>query len=927
MHARRLLACAIIAIAIAMPDGAFAAIDATTATLANGLTVVIAPVHAAPVATVGVLYKVGSRNETPWTTGAAHQVEHMMFKGTTDLLKPGDIDRRFIDNNAQTDQDSTYYYESFQKDGLENALRIEADRMEHAAFDPAQLASENAVVLAELDSAHNNPADLLDEQVEPAAMQAHQYHWPTIGWRSVVETFASRRDLIYDFYVRHYAPQNAVLVIAGDVDPASTLALVHTYFDQVAPRPVAPLERIVEPVQHGVRRVNVVGPGSADHIEMAYHVPGVYSDDSYVLQVLDGVLAGGQSSRLYQALVESGLASDLNTTPNQAIDPYVYTIAATLEGRVSHDQVRAAVEDEVRKLIRSGVGNTELRTAKKQVIAAYVFGHDGIEARAQELAYWEAWTGDWRNDERFAAKIQAVTAAQVRDAARRYLTPDNLTIGTFTATGGPPVPAASGRPTHRSVPPAHALAAPRTNALLRFNPPAYDGASARHQVRSGRADPLIADASPQPSPPAPDTSAAPATSGAPARFVLPNGLVLIVQENHANPSAVISTDTSAGSAYDPAPRSGLAALTQEMLMRGTTSRSYSKLQSDIDALGTSIDTSIGVSDASTSTQTLTEDEPVAMALVADVLQHPSLDGGELERARDQYVLDRRSAADDAVSVARDTFYSALYPVSDPWSRPSEGTIPGLLTVHLGDVRTFYQNRYGANDTVIVVVGDVDAETIHAQVERLFGGWRRVTQPSAHLGGAASPGDTRTISTVIAGKSQVEVVAGASGLPLDAPDREAATLMNFILGGESFISKLLHQVRDVDGYVYTIGSRFSQTSVGGGPWTMSFGANPTFVRGAIAESVAQMRALQSSVLTNDELAEYRRLAIDAAITDELSNSGIATELSRDERLGRGLDYPQRLPQIYAAVTAAQIQAAAQKYLHPDGLVISTAGPKY
>jgi zinc protease len=892
MLSRRLLACAALAIAIALPRGALAAIDATTATLANGLTVIVAPVHAAPVATVGVLYKVGSRNETPWTTGVAHQVEHMMFKGTTDLLKPGDIDRRFIDNNAQTDQDSTYYYESFQRDGLETALRIEADRMANAAFDPVQLKSENAVVLAELDSADNNPTDLLDQQVEPEAMQAHQYHWPTIGWRSVVETFAARRDLVYDFYAHHYAPQNAVLVIAGDVDPTATLAMVHKYFDPLAQRPVSPLERIVEPAQRGVRRVNVVGPGSSNRIEMAYHVPGLYTDDSYVLAVLDGVLAGGQSSRLYQALIEGGLTSDLNTTPNQAVDPYLYTIAATLEDGVSHDQVRSAVESEIRTLVRAGVGDADLRKAKKQVIAAYVFSHDGIEARAQQLAYWQAWTGDWRNDERYAAKIQAVTAAQVRDAARRYLTVDNLTIGTFTANGGAQA-SGPGRPTHRFG--ARVRGPERSNPLARVGALALDAGSA--------------------------------TTSMPSRFVFSNGLVLIVQENHANPSAVIATDISAGSAYDLAGRSGLGALTQEMLMRGTTSRSYSKLQSDIDALGTSIDTSIGVPDAGSSMQTLAQDEATAMALLADVLQHPAFEPAEFERARDQLILDRRSAADDAAAVARDKLYAALYPSENPWSRPGGGTIPGLTSVHPADVRTFYRTRYGPNDTVIVVAGDVDAETIRAQVERLFGGWRRVTQPAAHLAGALPASATRPITTTMTGKSQLEVMAGAAGLSIDAPDHDAAMLMNFILGGESFISKLLHQVRDVDGYVYSIGSRFSQTSVGGGPWTMSFGANPLNVQKAISESVGQMHALQSITLTEDELAEYRRLAVDSAITGELNNDGIATDLTRDERLGRGLDYAARLPSIYAAVTPAQIQAAAQKYLHPDGLVISTAGPKY
>ena len=180
---------------------------------------------------------------------------------------------------------------------------------------------------------------------------------------------------------------------------------------------------------------------------------------------------------------------------------------------------------------------------------------------------------------------------------------------------------------------------------------------------------------------------------------------------------------------------------------------------------------------------------------------------------------------------------------------------------------------------------------------------------------------------MAGKSQVDVWAGSPGLAGDDPDKSAALLMDFILGGQSFVSKLLHQVRDVDGYVYSIGSHFSQTSVGGGPWTMAFGADPNHVNDAIGEAQAQMRALQNGPLSDADLAEYRRLAVDAAITSALSNSGIANELMRDERLGRGLDYAQRLQGIYAAVTPAQIQAAARKYLHPDGLVISTAGPKY
>jgi zinc protease len=855
------------------------------------LTVIVAPVHAAPVATVGVLYKAGSRDETPWTTGVAHQVEHMMFKGTTDLLKPGDIDRRFYDNQATTDQDSTYYYESFHKDELGSALEVEADRMLNAAIDSAQLRAENAVVLAELESADNSPAELLDEQVGAAAMQAHQYHWPTIGWKSVVATFAARRDLVYDFYTRHYAPQNAVLVIAGDVDADAAMALVHRYFDGVAQRPVAPLERIVEPRQAGVRRFNISGAGSSDRIEMAYHVPGEFGEDGYVLQVLDAVLGTGQSSRLYQSLVGGGYATDLTTTPNQTVDPFVYTISATLADGVSHDSARAVVERELRDLADAPVSDAELRKGKKQVIASYVYSHDGIEALAQSLARWQAWTGDWRNDARFAARIEAVSAAQIRQFARRYLVSDNLTLGTYTArSAAAPVP-------HTR---AHGH---RMRARERVAPfaPARLGSRA------------IAAATAVESSPA-----------GPQRFVLTNGMILIVQENHANPSAVIETSTQAGSAFDPPSAAGLAALTQEMLMRGTTNRPYDKLQSAFDSLALTVNAAISLSDATFSTQMLSADEPKAMALLADILMHPAFDPVDFSQAKEQLIADRRSDRDDPAVVARDALFRMLYPASNPWSRPSVGTPDGLARVYLRDAVGDYRAHYGPNDTVVVVTGDVDADAIRAQVAGVFGNWRRIKSQAIELRGPAAQVAKR-IDATVPSAAQVELYAGAPGLPQGATDYDAAQLMNFALGGGSFISKLLHQVRDVDGYVYNIETRFADSAAGGGPWIMTFGANRRDVDKALAESIGQMRTLQRDGVSDAELADYRRLAADAVITGELSDQGLADELLRDELLGLGLDHAQRLPQIYGAIAPAQIQAAAQKYLHPDALTVSTAGP--
>ena len=898
------------------PAIASASVDATMTTLDDGLTVIIAPVHSAPAATVGVLYKTGSRNETPWTTGVAHQVEHMMFKGTTDLLKPGDIDRLFYDNNGATDQDETYYYESFEKSGLENALRIEADRMENASFEPAQLIAENSVVISELDDGAGNPAEALDEQVVAAAMQVHQYHWPVIGWKSVVATFGQRRDLVYDFYVNHYAPQNAVLVVAGDVEPAAALALVHTYFDAVARRPVQPLPIVVEPMQHGTRRVNVAGPGSADRLELAYHVPGGYDADAYALDVLDAVLSGGESSRLYNALVSGGYAADLTTAPNAAVDPFLYTIAATIEQDTTPDKARSIIESEVRKLGARPITAAELAKAKKQVIAAHVFAHDGIEGLAEELAAWQAWTGDWRNDDRFAERIAAVSAAQVQNVARRYLIPYNLTVGVYVANtkaAGARTPVAQRRllcgralferafafrPCWRGWVPAAAAVANTTS----FSPAASDSS-------------------------APSSSATANTSG-PQRSVLPNGLVLIVQKNHANPSVVIETNTVAGSAFDMRSRSGLAALTQEMLLRGTTSRSYEQFEAALDALGSAISTSLAIDGAGFSTQALAADEPKALALVADMLQHPRFALSDFGDAQSQLITDRRTALTDPLTVSREALYRGLYPSNSAWSLPSDGTIAGLGALRLSDARAFYAAHYAPNDTVVVVSGDVDAATVRQQAQALFGAWRKGGAPRPNLAAkAVPPSPPRTLVNGIPGAARVEVFAGAAGLAPDMPDLAAPQLMGFILGGGSLVSRLLHQVRDVDGYVYTISARFTETGFGPGPWTLHFGASPRNVKLALAESIAQMRALQRETVSEADLAQYRRLAVDAVLTGELSNQGIADELLHDESLGRGLDYPANLTKAYAAVTPAQIQSAAQAYLHPDDLLISAAGAKF
>jgi zinc protease len=365
-----------------------------------------------------------------------------------------------------------------------------------------------------------------------------------------------------------------------------------------------------------------------------------------------------------------------------------------------------------------------------------------------------------------------------------------------------------------------------------------------------------------------------------------------------------------------------------MLLRGTASRTYTQFQKALDELGIAMSTSLTIDGVGFSTQALATDEPKALALIADMLQRPRFAQSDFADAQSQLIADRRTALSDPLTVSREALYRGLYPAHSAWSLPSEGTIDSLGKLGLPDARAFYATHYAPNNTIIVVSGDADPNTLRQQVQTLFGTWRKAPAPRPNLTmELAPPSQSRTLTRSIPGATRVEVFAGAPGLRSDAPDVAAAQLMGFILGGGSFISRLLHQVRDVDGYVYNISARFIQSSFGSGPWTLHFGASPQNVKLALGESVEQMRALQRETISEPELVEYRRLAVDAVLTGELNNQGIADELLRDETLGRGLDYPSNLASMYAAITPAQIQTAAQTYLHPDNLLISAAGAKF
>jgi zinc protease len=426
--------------------------------LDNGLRVLIQPVHTAPLASVWCWYKVGSKDEPAGLTGVSHWVEHMNFKGTTNI--PRDKVKGIIEKyggywNGYTWIDQTTYTETAPRDALDHMLFIEAERMAGSLYDPEDCESERTVIIAELQGGENDPDTLLDQELTATAFRAHPYGHPTIGWLSDLR--AMSRDDLYGYYTRYYVPNNATLVIVGDVDPDDAMRGVARHFGGLAARDVPRRPHGAEPPQLGERRIIVEREGTTAYLKAGFHAPAAGDPDFVPMLVLDAVLTGAKginlwasfrtpppqrSARLYQALVNTGLASSVAGGLLPTAEPFLYTISATVTDGTPLPRAEEALLAALDRVRTGGITPEELRKAKTQLRARMVFENDCISNIAHQLGYFDT-VASWRLHGAVAGGIAAVTLEEVAAVAAARLKPSNRTVGWFQ-----PLPPGSDSPAH-----------------------------------------------------------------------------------------------------------------------------------------------------------------------------------------------------------------------------------------------------------------------------------------------------------------------------------------------------------------------------------------------------------------------------------------------------------------------------------------------
>jgi len=892
---KRIAICLILLLAAGALAWAGANPQVQTTTLPNGLTVLVKEMHGAPVVSAYVWYRVGSRNEYPGRTGISHLLEHMTFKGSAHYGK-GVVSRLITQKggweNGMTWLDWTAYVFTLPSKDLDLALAIHADRMASLTLDPKELEAEKTVVLSELQGDENSPGFFLDTAVRGTAYLAHPYMFRTIGYQSDLRSY-TREDLL-EWYHTYYSPANATLVVVGDVQAQDVFARARKYFGRIPRRPAPPAITTVEPPQEGERRVIVRRPGAANYVEIAYHIPAVRSEDLYALDVAEGVLSSGRTSRLYRALVEKGLAADADAWGMTNRDPSLFTFSLTLQDGVTHQQGEQALLAVIDDLRSNPPSERELQKALNQARASFVYAMDSVSDQAYRLGYYQT-IDDYRYLDTYLERIGKVTAADVQRVAARYFTPDNRTVGWFIPTGMPTGPGgAESRPGPAQYRDGH----PQTATALGPLPPA----------RAAEAKP----------------AAAAAARPAPTRVVLPNGIVLVVQENHTVPAVAISGMLRAGSIYDPPGKAGLANLVAAGTARGTTTRTFQQMAEELEFVAATVGLSGGIQVAQISGQCLAGDLDLTVGILADQLRHATFPAEEVNRLLAQAQVGLQEAEADTDEVAERDFYATLYPEGHPLHYVSQGNLATVRTITRQDMVDFYQRYYRPDGLILVVVGDVQPAEVQRIVEKHLGDWQAQGKaPAITLPAPPLPARPQAVLREVPGKTQASIILGASGLSRRSPDYPAALLANYILGGGGFASRLTATIRDEQGLAYSVGSTF-RALYEDGPWLLYMGVNPANADKAVKSALEGMRGMQQAAPGAKEMQLWKDYAAGSLALRLETNEGVAANLADAEFYGLGLDYPYRLPGLIAAVTPEQVLAASRTYFHPDDYVLVKVG---
>ena len=868
-------------------------------TLPNGMKVFYSADRSTPNVTVQVWYGVGAKDDPAGRSGFAHLFEHLMFKATRDMPSES-FDRMTEDvggfNNASTWSDFTNYYEVVPASHLERLLWAESQRLGSLVVDEASFKSERDVVKEELRlRVLSDPYGRFFRIVIPdASYTTHPYKRPGIG--SIEDLDAATIDDVLAFHATYYRPDNAALIIVGNFDETQLNAWVDRYFAPLK-TPARPLPRVTvqEPARTAARTVTAYAPNvPLPAVAITWQGPTASDPDSAALTVLDAILSGGKSSRLYNSLVyDQQVAQAAFSSADLNAQPGLFYVGAIMAGGKTVEAGQAALMAEVRRLRDAPPTEAELAEARTEMVAGAVRERETIDGRAFALGYAQVMEGDAARANTGIAELQAVTAADVQRVARKYLADDRLVLIRYLDEGQRP----AGEP------------APKPRRVKPVRSPKFRGQVVRLAPEAERV-----------APPALGTPVAPVLP-TPTERTLANGLRVIVARSSDLPLVTAELTVRSGAAVDPAGRAGASAMMAELLTEGTTNRSSVQISSQTEALGADLSAASGWESSSVTLNVMPQNLAAAMTIMADISLNPAFAQTELDRVREQ-ALDGFSVALKRPGTVAGYVTAPIIYAGSPFGHVAGGTPASLPKLARTDLLAIHDTWWRPDNAVLVIAGDVTPEQGFALAQAAFGGWARPATPLPPLPTADANPPVRNVIIDMPGAGQAAVTLARRGIARADARYYAGMVANTVLGG-GYSARLNQEIRVKRGLAYGANSGLSPRRIVGG-----FTASTQTKNESAAEVVTlirgEMARMATAPATPAELAARKSVLVGDFGRDMGTTDGLAGVLGGLAVYNIGLGEMNLFTGKVEAVTAEEVSAFAVDIFDPAKASVIVVG---
>lgn len=847
--------------------------------LSNGLRVLIKENHTVPVATCMVTYHVGSRDEAVGHTGYTHILEHLLFKRSKNyganywltLMDKG------AQQNATTWFDRTNYYHTLPVEHLKDALGFEADRMRNATFTEEEVVTERPIVLNELEfRVENEPMEQLDQDMWATAYQAHPYHHPTIGWRPDIENATHQK--LKQFYDTFYWPNNATVTVIGDVSVEEVLALVGETFGVISRSPhEIPKVHTQESKQLGPRRVEIRRFGQTNIVAVAYKSPAGLHNDTFGLAVLSRLLGEGKASRLYRALIDTGLATDVAINDFPFKDAGLFSIYVTLATGVSHEQVEKILLKEIEQIKKKGVTTNEVKRAIAQVETESSFSRDGSYSISGNLNEAIA-LGDWTFYTRFKDEVARVTPADVKRIAQAYFIAEQSTTGWYLGSGG-------GKGSK------HGSKAKRKYGMC-FLQESTGGMHVIEKIKES------------------------STKNGTLVMTIPTGV-----EDAVTITGSLLGGLWLGSGKNPA----VPELLSRMLDEGTKKTKKSVLTDRLEGMGARVEFSVDDYRTRFTAKCIKKYLPEVIKILAEELRVPALPEKEFAREKKRLLSELSQAEDETAMMAGVLFRQMLFGRNHPnYAYSPKEFAQHVKKATVQDLREFHEKNYGPDSLMVVFAGDVNHEQYKKYVEDAFLGWpaKGVAIPDIRY---VSPVKGKAMKDVfIPEKGNVDITFGnAIGIGRKHPDFYPLTFAIFVLGG-SFSSRLMREVREKQGLTYGIYGRVSGVESGkDGFWAIRAMFAPRLLAKGKEATLQEISKILEGI-TPEELKRRKETLRGAFTVGSESSGGLANTLLKIKEDGLSKEHLAEYLDIIEKLTLKQVNDVLKKYVSDKNIVIAAAG---